>query len=133
MRYLYELEIITGKNVISKKKDKKEEKEKNEAKSKKEGEKKLAAIKEEKKKKEEELKEKKRQALENAIENQKKIVEDLKKQYDLWFNLTYSNDKEKYKYKDVKYSSQLMYYYEDKLKAAQERLEKLEKELEALK
>ncbi|MFW5781791.1 MAG: hypothetical protein ACOCWO_00710 [Candidatus Muiribacteriaceae bacterium] len=69
--------------------------------------------------------EEKKERLERLISSQENEVDKLRGQYDLWFSLTYGD----HKYKKEEYHSNLMYYYERKLKEAEKKLEDMKSKL----
>ena len=64
--------------------------------------------------------------LKKEISSAESEVEQLQKDYDLWFSMTYGD----HKYDKKDYYEAMMYFYEDKLKAAKEKLKNLQNQLE---
>ncbi|PLX15304.1 MAG: hypothetical protein C0601_13385 [Candidatus Muiribacterium halophilum] len=63
--------------------------------------------------------------LKQSISSAESEVAQLQNEYDLWFSLNYND---KYEKKD--YYPAMMYFYEDKLKAAKEKLKKLQEQMD---
>lgn len=64
--------------------------------------------------------------LKQEISGAENEVAQLQNDYDLWFSLTYGD----HKYEKKDYYSAMMYFYEDKLKAAKEKLKKLQEQMD---